>query len=728
VRCGACGAPTRRSARFCDQCGAPLAATGGAVRATRPREDVEAGDRRNVTALFADLVDYVRLVAEEDPEDVRRKVDAALRAMVEAIKAFDGTREKFIGDAVFAVFGWPQGHDDDALRAAHCALAIREALTGSTGSTGTDAAGDEPLQVHIGIATGEVVAGRRSDDVLDWSLTGPAVTTAARIQAIARPNEILLDEATVHAARKGLEVEDEGPTLLRGQTRPIRVFRLLGAATFQPWRPPVGAIVGREAERRRLRAVLENLADGRGSTMVLEGEAGMGKSRLMADLADEARTAGIAATWVDNVSYGSREPYRFGRAFAQAVADEHGTDSGSMTRRLLFTADVPEERAMRWAGAIAAIARDAAFSGWEEEAQLVPTDPAQVADAIHELAGQYAVRLVEVSGPRLIVVDDLHWLDPSSAGMVDALVRVTGERALAIVFGTRPGPTAADTTLAAVERVRLVGLDEPETRQLAAVVAGAELGPSDGRRLHQRTAGNPLFISETVRAIFGPGTGAVAGGSASSVAPADGRLPDDGGTVRPGLPMTLRALLGARIDALSEEARTVLRVASVVGVRFEELFVAEVLGEHVESDIYARLTDASLIAPMDPATIDPAATWRFSHPLIHDAAYWGLLGSARRRLHSRVADLLETVEGGTAIGVVARHRAAAGDHDRAIPMLVQAAEKASAVGAAAEAASFWMEAADLIGPGPETESFRQRARAALEAAPAGTLPLPSPFA
>jgi predicted ATPase len=204
----------------------------------------------------------------------------------------------------------------------------------------------------------------------------------------------------------------------------------------------------------------------------------------------------------------------------------------------------------------------------------------------------------------------------------------------------------------------------------------------------------------------------------------DGRLPDDGGTVRPGLPMTLRALLGARIDALGEEARTVLRVASVVGVLFEEPFVAEVLGEQVDPEIYARLTDASLIASMDAAS-----TWRFSHPLIHDAAYWGLLGSARRRLHARVADLLETVAGGTAIGVVARHRAAAGDHERAIPLLVHAAEKASAVGAAAEAASFWTEAADLVGPGPETEAYRQLARAALEAAPAGTsTSLPSSFA
>jgi adenylate cyclase len=714
VRCGACGAPTRPSARFCDQCGAPLDATGGADRAKRPREDVEAGDRRIVTALFADLVDYVRLVAEHDPEDVRRKVDAALRAMVEAIKAFVGTREKFIGDAVFAVFGWPEGHDDDALRASHCALAIREALTNASGPDGR---GGEPLQVHIGIATGEVVAGPRTEDVLDWSLTGPAVTTAARIQSIARPNEILLDEATVHAARKGLEVEDQGLQLLRGQTHPIRVFRLLGEATFQPWRPPVGDIVGRDEERRRLRAVVDELSAGRGCSLVIEGDAGMGKSRLLADLVDAVRAAGFAATWVDNLSYGAREPYRFGRALAQAIADEHGTDSGSMARRLLFTPDLPVEQAQRFGGAIAAMARDAAFSGWEEEARLVPTDPAQVAEGLREVAGRYATRLIEVSGPRVIVADDLHWLDPSSVGMLDALLEVTTRQPLAIVAGTRPGRTPADGILNDVERIQLKGLDEPETRVLAAAVAGAQLGPSDGRRLHERTAGNPLFITETVRAIFGPGT--VGGGGA----PADGRLPDDGGTVRPGLPMTLRALLGARIDGLTEEARTVLRVASVVGVMFSEPVVAEVLGDPIDVEVYAGLAGASLIVPLEAAD-----EWRFSHPLIHDAAYWGLLGSARRRLHARVADLIEATEGRRAVGVVARHRAAAGDHERAVPLLVQAAEEAAALGAAAEAASFWMEAADLGPPGPETEDYRQRARAALEAVPAGTSPSILPFA
>ena len=126
MRCRTCGAATRPTARFCDQCGAQLDDVRAAPRPpARRNANVDRGDRRIVTAVFADLVDYVRLVAEHDAEDVRRRVDSALIAMVEAIEAFDGTREKFIGDAVFAVFGWPRGHDDDALRAAHCALAIR---------------------------------------------------------------------------------------------------------------------------------------------------------------------------------------------------------------------------------------------------------------------------------------------------------------------------------------------------------------------------------------------------------------------------------------------------------------------------------------------------------------------------------------------------------------------------------------------------------------------------
>ena len=540
-----------------------------------------------------------------------------------------------------------------------------------------------------------MAAPRGTPGSLDWSLTGPAVTTAARIQALAQPGEILLDEATVRAARKGLEIEDRGPQVLRGQSRPVRIARLIGEAGFQPWRPPVGPLVGRHGERARLREML--VGGETGGALIVEGEAGMGKSRLMADLADDARAAGYGWTWVDNVSYGAREPYRWARAFAQAIADEHGTDSGTMTRRLLFTADAPPRLVRLWAGAVAAIARDAAFTGWEEEARLVPIKPARVAEAMRQLAVRYTGRLIEVSGPRIIVIDDLQWLDPSSAGMIDELVGVTARMPLILLFGMRPhsGPTLP--SIARLERIRITGLDEAHTGELAAAMAGTSVDPADARRLHARTAGNPLFITETMRVVLDDG------------APADGRLNLEGGGQRASMPVTIRALLGARIDSLSENGREILRIASVVGMAFREAFVEEVVGEPVEPAIYERLAEASLIVPLDGG-----GRWRFGHPLIHDAAYAGLLASRRRRVHARVADRLEASGSRGAIGVVARHRAAAGDRDRGVPLLIEAAEEALAVGAAEEAAEFWSAAADLLGSDPAAEDCRRRAREALE--------------
>jgi class 3 adenylate cyclase len=732
VRCRACGAVVGANARFCEQCGTRLRLTDGAGSAAgstiaarpgtarpaarsfastqamaaptegrAPVRDPSAtgsgGDRRIVTALFADLVDYVRLVAEHDPEEVRRRVDAALVAMVDAIQGFDGTREKFIGDAVFAVFGWPVAHDDDALRATHCALAIRAGLARLEDPSG------EILQVRIGIATGEVVAAPREvPGAQDWSLTGPAVTTAARIQGVAEPGEILLDEATIRAARKELTIEDLGERILRGQTRPVRIGRLLGEAGFQPWHPLTGRFVGRVAERELIRQVLGDLLDrGQGATVLVEGEAGIGKSRLLAGFGADARRSGLAWTWVDNVSYGAAEPYRFARSLAQVVADEHGADSGTVARRLLFSDDVDPAEARRWAGAIAAVARDAAFSGWEAEADLVPPDPADIARDLRAVAVRYIERLIELDGPRVIVVDDLHWLDPSSAGIFEELVGLSARLPLVVLVGSRPDPKRNPPIGDHVRFLVLGGLDEAETGELARSVAGATVEEADIRRLYARTGGNPLFIGETVRAIVDEGA-----------ITSDGRLAigDSAGSV---VPITLRALLGSRIDALSVEARTVLRVGAVLGMHFREPTIEEVLTEPVDAAVYERLAEAAMIVPLDGN-----GGWRFCHPLIHDAAYRSLLATDRRNLHTRVADRIEAATPPAAVGAIARHRAAAGDAERAIPLLITAAEQAEVVGARAEAAAYFTAAADLA-TGLAADTLRARATDAHAATPVG---------
>lgn len=660
--------------------GAPAAVDGPASVAPDeiPLDAVPVGDRRVVTALFADLVDYVRMLAEHDPEEVRARVMAALATMADAIERLDGTREKFIGDAVFAVFGWPRAHDDDAVRAALAALEIRAALLETAG-------GVEPLEVRIGIATGEVVASasQPSRDG-DLGLTGGAITTAARIQSLARPGEILVDGATRRAARGRLAVEPRGSVVLRGQSTPVELYGVRGEAGMSAWTPhraaTAGPLVGREAETRVLLEAVEGCRrTGRGSTVVLVGEAGVGKSRLLAAAEAGARREGFAWTWTENVSYARGEPYRYARLFAQSAADEHGLDSGSFARRLLFTDDVGPEAIRRYGGAIAAIARDAAFSGWEAEAPDAPVEPAEITVALTEVAERYIERLLEVAGPRVVVIDDLHWLDPSSVGMVEMLVDMSSRAPLVILAGTRPGDLPAWIERPNVTRLDLGGLSQPETAQLATLVARAALDADDARNIHERTGGNPLFVGETVRAFLEDGT----------LEWRDGRviLVD---TVAPRVPITLRAVLGARIDALEPEAREALGVASVIGIRFQGAVVEELLDAPLRPGTLQTLSEAALIVP-----IDDVDTWRFAHALIHDAAYAGLLTARRRALHARLADRLEARARPTLLVQIAGHRAAAGDTARAVPLLREAAESAMSLGAVAEAAAFWRQAADL---------------------------------
>ena len=687
--CDSCGATVGPTARFCEQCGSPLPASATTVPndggSPRPLTD---GDRRVVTALFADIVDYVRMVAEFDPELVQARISAALAAMGEQVERLGGTREKFIGDAIFAVFGWPVARDDDAVRAALCGLSIRAALG--------EIADGEALEVRIGIATGEVAASSAGGSLDENRLTGPAIVTAARLQSLARSGEILVDEATVRAARERIGVTDRGEVVLRGHAGAVHVYAVERETGFETWavpRPPAGPLVGRADELATVIGAIDDCrATGHGSTVLVEGEAGIGKSRLLGEAEAAARQAGLKWSWTENVSYGGGEPYRFARVLAQALADEHGTDSGTFARRMLFTVDLDPARAQRFGGAIAAIAREAQFTGWEAEARNMPDDPAEVATALGEVAERYVERLIDTSGARVIVIDDLHWIDRSSDAMVELLVERTRTLPLVIFAAMRPGPPPRWADRDHVRRIRLEGLLEAESGQLATNIARAALDADDARFIHERTGGNPLFVSETVRAFLADGTMAVRNGRMT--------LSGDAGHE---LPVTLRAVLGARIDALSPAARELLGIVSVIGIRFRTDMAAGLVGRPLEAAALQELVDGALIRRAE------SDRWRFTHPLIRDAAYSGLLASRRRDLHGRYATLLETLQPPAPIAWIARHWAAAGDRDRAVPMLEQAAVTSLAMGAASEAAAFWREAAELSDDPAAADGYRLRA-------------------
>jgi len=245
--CPDCAIPTAPGARFCHNCGRRLDTIA---------DGLKVGDRRVVTALFADLVGYTRLVDELDPEEVRARVDGALSVLSDAVVHFGGSLEKFIGDAVLAVFGVPVAHDDDALRACLCALEMQASLARYV-------TGDEqPMELRIGIATGEVVAAlREMAGTRSVALTGEPMTTAARLQQLAEPNDTLLDDATVLAAEPRIGVEHLGEQLLRGQRRPIPVHRLRVERRIisHPCRT-AAPLIGRDAEKARMVEIVRRAA------------------------------------------------------------------------------------------------------------------------------------------------------------------------------------------------------------------------------------------------------------------------------------------------------------------------------------------------------------------------------------------------------------------------------------------------------------------------------------
>ena len=651
----------------------------GAETETAPTQGARA-----VTALFADLADYTRMLADHEPQAVRARVESALGLLDETVSRFGGRRQPQIGDTVFALFE-SRDEGDDA-RALLCALEMRDAVAELT------ADGDEPLGIRIALATDEAHAinsGVEGNGAAG-AVPGSAIAIAAGLQMLASPGEILADKTTVEIANGRLASHERGATWLRGRPAPIRVHSVIGEAVHSG--SVGGRLVGRVNERKQLAALLSTARrTRRGGVAIVIGDAGVGKSRLIADLAVEARNAGMRWTWTENVSYGAGEPYRLVRALVQAIAADEGTEPGPLARRVMFGGALDPRAAGRVADAIAAIARDASANDWRSEGLLPPTNIAAAA-SITDAATTFVARVIELRGPRAIVVDDVQWADPASQPLLERLVALASSTPLVVIAAARPGTLPVWTQGNDVERIELAGLGPDETRELAGEVAGAEMGRPDAHAIYERTRGNPLFVDQIVRALLDDGSLANKRGRAEFTAERGPEI----------LPLTLRSLLAARIELLAEPAREVLGVASVVGVSFDTDVVTALVGRPPRQTVLDALVDAGMIVP-GPGH----GAWRFAHPLIRETAHAGLATPRRRTLHARLAD---RIEAGARPGIsrAARHRAAGGDVERAVPMLDRAARDALALGATAEAAEFWRAATRLVGDfDPRSAEFRR---------------------
>ncbi|KPL34623.1 adenylate/guanylate cyclase [Streptomyces anulatus] len=658
MNCSSCQQDLPPTARFCSSCGTPCATTG-------PAPAAPAGDERKpVTVLFCDLVGSTALSGVLDPETLRTVTLRYFEAMSAEIVARGGTPEKFIGDAVMAVFGVPVVRDDDARRALAAALGMRRALARLNEEL--DATLGIELTTRIGVNTGQVVAG--SDTTARQALvSGETVNIAARLEQNAGPGEILIGPETLLAAGPTVRAEPTGPLRLKGKRDSVEAHRLLALGADDPelLRRFDVPFVGRDAERRALDAALERAARGDGAGLLrVTGEAGIGKTRLVREWLALRSASGALVYGAGRCrSYGDHGTLA---PLADAVRSLVAAGSAPTPGPGSGPADGPADDVKDAAGGLAVDDAMALLSGGllRDGTPNAPfEDMCAALTAVLERAA-----LVR---PVVLVLDDWHAAAPLLVRTVRRLADGSGCAGVLLLCAGRPdgpdegdGPIGGDEPVGGAGQLQLTGLPPDEAARLAAGLAGPDGGPAPvDDRLLARAGGNPLYLEQLL-------VGDRADPAAAS-RPGEPAAEED-------LPPTLQALLGARIGALARAERGVVDLAAVIGREFTapELVRLELsvrAGEGHDAGQLAGATGAAGAAPehrryveealavlgrrrlveSGPSDGREAAAYRFSSGLVHEVAYASLSKRAKAERHAWAAELPSVLRSGD--GAVGGH-------------------------------------------------------------------------
>jgi adenylate cyclase len=706
MTCEGCGFAAAPDFAFCPKCGrrlspaAPPSAPGPAAAsrvASHPPAATADADRRPVTLLFADVAGFTALGERLDPEDVRAFQDDLFGELSGAIDRHGGFVEKFVGDAVLAVFGAPVAHEDDAERALHAALALHRRMV-EIGRRWEPRLG-APLALHVGVHTGPVVAGTLGDAGDGaYAVTGDTVNTAARLQGAAPPGHTLVTRATHLLTEHAFAFEPVGEIQLRGKAEPVAAFRLLGPLDAPRRRRGLEAqglaapLVGRDAELGELLAAFDRVAAGRAEVVSVVGEAGLGKSRLvdefLARLAATGRLEHVTVRRTGGSSTGERAYGVLAAFFRQGYG--------------IAASDPPEAARRKLAAGLEALgaddgerARTASVAlqllGLEREPLAPHVDPEQLrAQIVLAMRTLFERRLAR--GPMVLVIEDLHWADAASAELFCFLADRLADRPLLLVFTSRPASSAAAVTTERARRtaVHLAALPAGHCEALLAQLFGASAGEIP-RALQElvvrRAGGNPFYLEEIVRELIADGVLVRESGTwrcAGEVTPAD-------------VPVTVQRLILSRLDRLPPEARRVAQEAAVIGPEFEASLLRLICGDAPAEHALALLEGAGLVrAVAGPAgagdRADDGRRYAFSHALVQEAIYQNLLVRRRTELHGRVGRTLEALcDGGDGsarledLELLGHHFSLSADRRRGAAYLTRAGDRARAVYANADA-------------------------------------------
>ena len=690
-RCPECNAEVPSQARFCSYCGVVITAERPDPPAPRPARADEistaggADELRPVTALFADVVGSTALGERLTPHEVKALIGECVSRMARAVEQYGGSIDAYMGDGIAAFFGMPAAHEDDPERAAHAGIRILEVVAEYARDVAA-AWGVEDFNVRVGINSGQTAVGLVGGAEQHVVALGDVTNVAARLQSAAAPGTVVVGGSTARRLAHRFVLESLGELNIKGREQPVAAWRLVRVqeASQEPAPTP---LVDREAEVGRLRAGLDELLEGRGQVLLLMGETGIGKTRMLSEL----RTiAGGRAVWLEGHcrSYGSEILYGpLVDVLRRWLLVESGEAEVSVRTKLraklagLATLDAAE--------VVRPLGRLLGFRDDEDRRDERPEELAR------ELRGAYTAWLdaLTATQPVVLALDELHWADPATRELAEALLEVT-DRApllLAVAFRADEPSEGSRFRLHALEHfphrtveLQLGPLPSAACEELLGMLMEEGLDDDARAELVVRAEGNPLYLEELLRSLIEEGG-------------LERRRRTWALTVTPAslLPPALEGLLIARIDHLPDEPRRLLQVAAVVG----RTFPAAVLERVADSDTFER--DLSLLLRAQfvrELRRYPQLVFTFKHGLLQETALSTLPPARLQELYGRVAAVFEQLYAGAKdeyLEMLASYYARSRDLPKALEYLERAGARAASLDANEQAVELWRRAREV---------------------------------
>jgi class 3 adenylate cyclase/tetratricopeptide (TPR) repeat protein len=655
-------------------------------------------ERRLATVMFADISGFTAMSEKMDPEEVTCTMNDCFCMMGECIAKHGGTIDKFIGDCVMALFGVPKALEDTPQKAVNTAIELRNCLQKFNKEKNLAI----PLNLHIGINSGPVLAGMvGSDEKQDYTVMGDTVNLASRLEDASKVGQILVGPSTYEATREGFTYRALEPIILKGKAEPVQVYELLSIKETlsrvqrRAGRMISSVMVGRDTELNRLEFQVMKGVNGEGSIVNVIGEAGIGKSRLIAELKNSSVMKKVALREGRAISMGANLGYHLVIDFLKnwAQITEEDSEIAALTKLESAIRTIAPEEMREILPFVATLMGVKLVGRYAERVKGIEGEALE--KLILKNVRDLIIKSTELT-PLVIVTEDLHWADMSSIELLESLFRLAETKRVVFVNIFRPGyketgerivETIKESLPAHYEEIRIEPLSEEMSETLIDNMLNIK-GLSHGikNKIIQRAGGNPFFIEEVVRSFIDQGAVIVKNGGFEVTEKIETMV----------IPHTINDVLMARIDRLEDETRTLIKVASVIGRNFFYKILAEVA--RTIEDIDNRLEYLKEIQLIKERKRMEELEYLFKHALAQEAAYESLLVQRRKELHKNVADSIEKVFNERLhefYGILSYHYINAEDWDKAEEYILKAGEEALKSSASSEALNYYQRAIEL---------------------------------